>query len=84
MLESGLGSVSASKLVSMIYQEHGLKGLYCGFTATALCEFGYGAYFLGVSALITYFPWLTSWQSTRLHVDTSLLVLLSYMILARC
>lgn len=60
MLESGLGSVSAGKLVSIIYREHGLKGLYRGFTATALRDAGYGAYFLGVSTLTAYMPWLTS------------------------
>jgi hypothetical protein len=48
MLESGLGSVSTRNLVSTICREHGLKGLYRGFTATALRDSGYGAYFLGV------------------------------------
>ncbi|KAG1735924.1 mitochondrial carrier domain-containing protein [Suillus paluster] len=54
MLESGLGSVSASKLISTIYREHGLKGFFRGFTATALREVGYGAYFLGYEATSRY------------------------------
>ncbi|KAG1841261.1 mitochondrial carrier domain-containing protein [Suillus subluteus] len=47
MLESGLGSVSASKLIYTIHREHGLKGLFRGLTATAFRDLGYGAYFLG-------------------------------------
>ncbi|OAX34897.1 mitochondrial carrier [Rhizopogon vinicolor AM-OR11-026] len=54
MLESGLGSVSAIKLASTIYRKHGLKGLYRGFTATALRDTGYGAYFLGYEATSRY------------------------------
>ncbi|KAG2359210.1 mitochondrial carrier domain-containing protein [Suillus spraguei] len=51
MLESGLGSVSASKLIYTIHREHGLKGLFRGLSATALRDLGYGAYFLGWSHL---------------------------------
>jgi solute carrier family 25 carnitine/acylcarnitine transporter 20/29 len=54
MLESGLGNLSARKLLSNIYREHGLKGLYRGFTATALRDIGYGAYFLGVRTFTAY------------------------------
>lgn len=50
MLESGLGSVSASKLIHTIHQENGLKGLFRGLTATALRDIGYGAYFFGYEA----------------------------------
>lgn len=51
MLESGLGSVSASKLIYTIHRENGFKGLFRGLTATALRDIGYGAYFFGVSAI---------------------------------
>ncbi|KAG2345833.1 mitochondrial carrier [Suillus weaverae] len=54
MLESGLGSVSTSKLIYTIHREHGLKGLFRGLTATALRDFGYGAYFLGYEATSRY------------------------------
>ncbi|KAJ8596757.1 mitochondrial carrier [Rhizopogon salebrosus TDB-379] len=54
MLESGLGSVSTRNLVSTICREHGLKGLYRGFTATALRDSGYGAYFLGYEVTSRY------------------------------
>lgn len=47
MLESGLGSVSVSKLIYTIHRENGLKGLFRGLTATALRDIGYGAYFFG-------------------------------------
>lgn len=57
MLESGLGSVSVSKLIYTIHREHGLKGLFRGLTATACRDLGYGAYFLGVSALTAHLPW---------------------------
>jgi len=54
MLEGGLGSVPARELISAIYREYGLKGLYRGFTATALRDIGYGAYFFGVSTLTAF------------------------------
>lgn len=57
MLESGLGSISVSKLIYSIHREHGLKGLFRGLTATAFRDCGYGAYFLGVRALIAPLPW---------------------------
>lgn len=57
MLESGLGSVSTSKLIYTIHREHGLKGLFRGLTATAIRDLGYGAYFLGVSSLTARLPW---------------------------
>lgn len=50
MLESGLGSVSASKLIYTIHRENGFKGLFRGLTATALRDIGYGAYFFGYEA----------------------------------
>lgn len=68
MLESGLGSVSASKLIYTIHQEHGIKGLFRGLTATALRDFGYGAYFLGYEAASRY---LTT-PSPGLNGSTSL------------
>jgi solute carrier family 25 carnitine/acylcarnitine transporter 20/29 len=55
MLESGLGSVSTSKLICTIHREHGLKGLFRGLTATAIRDLGYGAYFLGYEATSRYF-----------------------------
>ncbi|KAG2057584.1 mitochondrial carrier [Suillus hirtellus] len=54
MLESGLGSVSVSKLIYSIHREHGLKGLFRGLTATAFRDCGYGAYFLGYEATSRY------------------------------
>jgi solute carrier family 25 carnitine/acylcarnitine transporter 20/29 len=57
MLESGLGSVSVSKIIYTIHREHGLKGLFRGLTATALRDFGYGAYFFGVSAITARVTW---------------------------
>ncbi|KAG0698182.1 carnitine/acyl carnitine carrier [Suillus ampliporus] len=69
MLESGLGSVSATKLVSTIHRKHGLKGLFRGFTATALREIGYGAYFFGYEATSRY---LTT-PSSGLNGSSSLL-----------
>lgn len=54
MLESGLGSVSASKLIYTIHREHGPKGLFRGLSATALRDLGYGAYFVGYEATSRY------------------------------
>lgn len=54
ILESGLGSVSASKIIYTIHREHGLKGLFRGLTATALRDFGYGAYFFGYEVTSRY------------------------------
>ncbi|KAG1857359.1 mitochondrial carrier domain-containing protein [Suillus subalutaceus] len=68
MLESGLGSVSASKLIYTIHREHGLKGLFRGLTATAFRDLGYGAYFFGYEASSRY---LTS-LSPGLNGSTSL------------
>ncbi|KAG2143836.1 mitochondrial carrier domain-containing protein [Suillus bovinus] len=68
MLESGLGSISVSKLIYTIHREHGLKGLFRGLTATALRDVGYGAYFLGYEATSRY---LTA-PSLRLNDSTSL------------
>lgn len=68
MLESGLGSVSASKVVHTIHREHGLKGLFRGLTATALRDFGYGAYFFGYEVTSRY---LTT-PTPRLDGSTSL------------
>lgn len=68
MLESGLGSVSVSKLIYTIHREHGLKGLFRGLTATAFRDLGYGAYFFGYEAASRY---LTS-LSPGLHGSTSL------------
>jgi hypothetical protein len=42
---------SVKTIALRMYKQRGLRGLYRGFTATVLRDFGYGAYFCSVSRL---------------------------------